>query len=112
MTSRYAGREIGINDLDIYKKLLKEKNIKFIKQYFSPNLKHLTSDQINQLELVGHVWSLGDRYYKLAYEYYGDSTLWWVIAWYNQKPTESHLQIGDTIQIPLPLEKFLSFIGV
>ena len=65
-----------------------------------------------ELELVGHTWSLGDRFYKLAYKYYGDSTLWWVIAWYNQTPTEAQVEIGDTLQIPLPLDKILRMLGV
>ena len=112
MTSRYIDRQIGINRKEQYEKILKEKGIKFMRQYFSPNFKHPTVKDVMQLELVGHVWSLGDRFYKLAYEYYGDSTLWWVIAWYNQAPTEAQVQIGDTLQIPLPLDKILRMLGV
>ena len=55
---------------------------------------------------------MGDRYFKLAYEYYGDSKLWWVIAWYNQKPSEADVKNGDTIFIPLPLDKVLSALRV
>mgnify|MGYP003344114216 CR=1 FL=1 len=36
---------------------------------------------------------------KLADEYYGDSRDWWIIAKYNLKPTEAHIQIGDIIEI-------------
>lgn len=112
MTSRYAGTPIGINDLEQYQLILKEKGIKFIRQYFSPNLRHPDAQDVMELELVGHTWSLGDRFYKLAYKYYGDSTLWWVIAWYNQTPTEAQVEIGDTLQIPLPLDKILRMLGV
>tara|TARA_R110000824_G_scaffold17841_1_gene71600 strand:+ start:708 stop:1046 length:339 start_codon:yes stop_codon:yes gene_type:complete len=112
MTSRYAGTSIGINDLEQYELILKEKGVQFIRQYFSPNLVHPTAQEVRELELVGHTWSLGDRFYKLAYKYYGDSTLWWVIAWYNQTPTEAQVQIGDTLQIPLPLDKILRMLGV
>jgi hypothetical protein len=112
MTSRYAGTPIGINDLEQYELILKEKGVRFIRQYFSPNLIHPTAQEVRELELVGHTWSLGDRFYKLAYKYYGDSTLWWVIAWYNQTPTEAQVQIGDTLQIPLPLDKILRMLGV
>ncbi len=112
MTSRYAGTSIGINDLEQYQQILKEKGVKFIRQYFSPNLRHPTVEDVMELELIGHTWALGDRFYKLAYKYYGDSTLWWVIAWYNQTPTEAQVDIGDTLQVPLPLDKVLRMLGV
>ena len=34
--------------------------------------------------------------------------MWWVIAWFNQAPTESHLVIGDTIEVPISIEQALS----
>ena len=111
MTSRYDGRRIGINDLEQYEDVLKKKNVRFIRQYFSPNLKFPSTEEVGELSLVNHVWSLGDKYYKLAYKYYGDSTLWWVIAQYNQLPTDAHVDIGDVITIPLPLDKILGMLG-
>jgi hypothetical protein len=35
--------------------------------------------------------------------------MWWLIGWYNQKPTEAHFKIGDTVLIPLPLEEILGY---
>ena len=58
-----------------------------------------------------HIWKLGDRYHKLASEYYADSELWWVIASYNKKPTEFHLKAGDIVYIPMPLETVLYYMG-
>jgi len=60
---------------------------------------------MGQLREVDHVWKLGDRFYKLAHKYYSNAEMWWVIAWYNQTPTESHVSPGQLIQIPLPLDK-------
>ena len=54
------------------------------------------------------VWSLGDRMHKFAHEAYGDSELWWVLAWFNQKPTDAHYKIGDKIAIPHPIEDLVS----
>ena len=54
-----------------------------------------------------HVWKAGDCYYKLANQYYGDAQYWWVIALFNQKPTEADVDLGDLIEIPLPLEAIL-----
>ena len=47
---------------------------------------------------------MGDKLYKFAHEYYGDPNLWWVIAWYNNKPTDAHFKLGETVYIPRELE--------
>ncbi len=59
-----------------------------------------------------HIWSVGDHFYKLAHEYYGDPRYWWVIAWYNGYPTEGHIKKGTLIEIPLNLEKVLLALGL
>ena len=48
--------------------------------------------------------------YKYAYEYYGDTNHWWVIAWYNNKPTDSHFNLGDTVYIPFPLDVAINIV--
>jgi len=55
---------------------------------------------------------VGDRYFKLAHRFYGDSKLWWVIAWFNKKPTESHVDVGDLILIPTDLYQILNIFDV
>ena len=45
-----------------------------------------------------------------AHEYYGDSRLWWVIAWYNKTPTESHVSLGSVLSIPNPISKVLKYM--
>ena len=54
----------------------------------------------------------GDRYDTLAQTYYGDSEYWWIIAWFNKKPTEQHIELGETILVPLFLDELLSIIGL
>lgn len=112
MTSRYDSRQIGINKTDQYQSLLDSRSVNHIRQYFTPELFHPTDIDMSTLQLVGHVWSHGDRYFKLANKYYGDSKLWWIIAWFNQAPTESDLDLGQSINIPLPLDKILGILGV
>ena len=112
MVSRYDDRPVGINRTEQYQEMLDDKNVNHIKQYFSPKLRHPTAEEVSNLELIQHEWKLGDRYFKLANQYYGDSKLWWVIAWFNQRPTESHVTIGETIEIPLPLERVLKLLRV
>lgn len=94
------------------KDYLKNRDKDVIEHYVTPIMNHPDPSQIGSLEQVSHTWKTGDRFFKLAHEHYGDSSLWWVIAWYNQKPTEAHLDKGDVIQIPFPLEKVLKFLEV
>jgi len=67
-----------------------------------------TADQVLELKTIPHIWSAGDKYFKLAAQYYGDPTYWWIIAWFNHKPTEAHLALGDPVYVPLPLEEAIS----
>lgn len=112
MVSRYDNREIGINKTDLYAGLMDERNLKQIRQYFTGRLRFPTPSEIKRLQMVSHTWTTGDRYYKLAAKYYNNSKLWWIIAWFNAKPTEGHLRLGDVIQIPLPLDKVLKYLEV
>jgi len=109
--SRYKNTTVKINDLELYKKQRKERGIPGgLTQYNLTHLPRLTIEEVSTIKSVGHIWKTGDRLYKLASEYYNDPTLWWIIAWYNNKPTEGHLKMGELIQIPLPLEHVYSFL--
>ena len=112
MASRYETRRIAENTDPLYKELFDVRGVKSVVQYRTPELSHPTAEQIAELQVVGHIWTLGDRYWKLAFDNYGDVELWWVIAWYNQAPTEAHLNLGDVIQIPFPLERVLGYMRV
>ena len=96
----------------LYKSHLRKRGLKFIDIYSTPILAHPTAQQITNLRLIGHTWTMGDRFYKLAHKHYGDSELWWIIAWYNRTPTEAHLKVGDPITIPLPLERILNYLKI
>ena len=109
---RYDIREKIFNDYDSYKALRKKRDVSMITHYSTPKLPFPTEEQEDLLEIIEHIWKLGDRYYKLAYEFYGDSSLWWVIAWFNKKPTEGHLQKGDIVEIPFPLESVLEYYDI
>ena len=90
---------------------MEQRGVKKIVQYNSPKMTYPTPEQISAgIERVGYLWKSGDMYWKLAASFYGDAELWWVIAWYNKKPTESHIEIGDTIQVPMPLNTVLKYL--
>lgn len=98
------------NNLEMYETIFKNRNVKFINQYTSPKFYYPDADQYSNLTITKHIWKEGDRYYKLAEKYYGDAKDWWIIAKFNQKPTEAHLQVGDIIDIPTPLDLVLNYM--
>tara|TARA_B100001758_G_C18404476_1_gene611091 strand:+ start:2553 stop:2888 length:336 start_codon:yes stop_codon:yes gene_type:complete len=102
MAKRIDRRTVRNKD-ELYEETFKDRGVKHIDHYPTPTMKELTIDLIARVEQVNHVWSVGDRFYKLAHKYYGDSKMWWVIARFNSKPTEAHLNLGDVIAIPVPL---------
>lgn len=110
--SRYDNARRVYNSRELYRKQLDARNVKFIRHYASPDLKYPTTGEISQLDIRNHVWKHGDRFWKLAESYYGDPSLWWVIAWFNKKPTENHFAAGDTVMVPFPLDTVLGFMGV
>jgi len=112
MGTRYEGRETAINSTRLYKNVFKKRDVRFIRHYSTPEFQMPTEADEAELDLINHIWKVGDRFYKLANEYYNDPELWWVIALFNRTPTESHVKLGDSVQIPIPLEKILLHFGM
>ena len=109
---RYINRDTMINEKGAYKRYLeKTRGISSIRQYNTAVFKYPSLADRKSFNSVNHIWVTGDRYFKLAEQYYGDPTLWWIIAFYNQKPTEFHIKMGDIIYIPVPLESVLFYLG-
>ena len=105
----YKGNNKVINDEDQYYDLFEKRGVKQIVQY--DTIKFPQAGREVSVSQVEHVWSHGDKYYKLAYQYYRSYKYWWVIAYWNGKPTDAHLNYGDVIRIPLDLSKVLSALG-
>lgn len=96
------------NDTDVVKKFLEKTGAKKVDHYdliFYGD--PVAQEFLETISITHHVWSVGDRMSKLAHKYYGDARLWWVIAWFNGKPTEFHCKVGDTIRVPEPLRDVL-----
>ena len=86
------------------------RDVPYIVHYMTPIMSKITPRQRSSLTKTSHIWKTGDRFYKLAHQAYGDPALWWIIAWYNGTPTESHVKPGWTIFIPFPVERVLSYV--
>ena len=109
---RYSSTRKFRNNLEYYDYLRNKRKLKVVSHYATPVLKHPTVEQRTRLVSDTHIWTLGDRYYKLAAQYYGDSQYWWVIAWQNGIGLEGQLKNGDLIEIPVDLRKALEILGV
>ena len=107
MSNRYDNRLIFKNDNELYTSLLETRGVDSINHYSSPVLHYPDLNTLKSLTRIRHTWSAGDRYYKLAHQYYGSPRYWWVIAQFNQKPTEADVIVGEVIFIPTPLEAVL-----
>jgi hypothetical protein len=91
LSNRFYNRAIRRNDSDIYEEIIKENRglPNGLDQYTTAEFNYPTAQQITNLTLLNHIWRVHDKFYKLSYEYYGDSRFWWAIAWFNMKPTRS-----------------------
>ena len=106
--SRVLGKVYFRNVHSRYHDLLIRKKLSGLTQWTTPVTATLTSDQLQAVTEIQHIWKTGDRFYKLADTYYGNPEYWWVIARYNQTPTEGHLRAGSTIIIPTPINRVLN----
>tara|TARA_B100000131_G_C18004377_1_gene567796 strand:- start:681 stop:1019 length:339 start_codon:yes stop_codon:yes gene_type:complete len=105
---RDRNRFIFKNSDKTYSTLLEKKDISNLQQYATKTLPDI--QKVPGLSYVTHVWKIGDRYFKLANQYYQRPELWWVIALYNKKPSESNVNIGDVILIPTPIDSILYYL--
>tara|TARA_R100000664_G_C2757908_1_gene146423 strand:- start:3504 stop:3845 length:342 start_codon:yes stop_codon:yes gene_type:complete len=109
---RYIDRETTNNSSKMYKNILYNRGKKVLTHFTTPELFFPENEVISSLNIKKHIWKTGDRMFKLAHREYGDVSYWWIIAFFNQKPTDNHFEIGDVVQIPQPLELVLEIMGV
>tara|TARA_Y100000034_G_C6810637_1_gene364263 strand:+ start:207 stop:548 length:342 start_codon:yes stop_codon:yes gene_type:complete len=109
---RYKYTKRFNNNIEFYEFLRKKRNnLKNIVQYETQRVHNPNISARMNLVTDTHIWSYGDRYYKLADKYYKNVKYWWVIAWYNGYPTEVDIYPGDVIEIPVNLENALTALG-
>jgi hypothetical protein len=96
----------------LYEQYFIDRNIPYIRMFTTPVLKYPTASEISEMVVETTIWAVGSSYQKLADQYYGDSELWWVIGWFNKKPAEFMMKVGDIVRIPLPIDKILGYYEV
>jgi hypothetical protein len=92
--------------------MLEERGVTSITQYTTKIMPDLSRAQRNHLSVAQKLWTVGDRLYKLSAQYYGSPKYWWVIARFNNKPTDAHFNVGETVYIPMPREVIFDMYGV
>lgn len=97
---------------EVYKKMLQNRGINSAHIYETPVYSLDDTQKDLKFEFKEETWKEGDRLYKISQKFYNSVEYWWVIAMFNQKPTDSHFLVGDVVLIPYPLEEALEFIGV
>jgi hypothetical protein len=107
--SRYKNTRYFNNNYSIYENVLEERGVKFVRQYATTSFKHLTTAQKGSLVEKQISWEYGDRLDKVASREYNDASYWWIIARYNNKPTDAHFERGDIILVPHPLNLILGY---
>ena len=108
---RYEFRGRINNNSDFYRQKRKRRGApKQIVHYSAPKFELLTDDVLDQLTLSFEYWGVGSRFYKMADKHYGDPGLWWVIAYFNRKPTDFHVKIGEIISIPQEWEVIYNLV--
>ena len=110
--SRYDGRRLVITNTesDLWEILDRRKRA-FATHYETAELEYPSINKIRRLSVTKHIWRLGDSLQKLSSKYYGDPAFWWVLGWFNKKPTDQHYSSGDVIDVPLPLDEIIDALG-
>tara|TARA_R100000664_G_C2643762_1_gene67550 strand:- start:35 stop:379 length:345 start_codon:yes stop_codon:yes gene_type:complete len=112
IAGRYQSRLYFYNTDPLYAHYFRDRGVPYISMFTTPILSYPSKDQVSNLTIERVVWAVGSSYQKLASQYYGDATLWWVIGWFNKKPAEFMMKAGDIVHIPLPIDKILGYYRV
>ena len=112
-SQRYDLSDVVKNTNQLYKKYIYETRglSRGINHFRTQTFRYPSKEDLRTLTTVSHTWKVGDRFSKLAYEYYGDVELWWVIAMFNKSPTEAFIRKGDLVYIPQPIDRVIGLFA-
>jgi hypothetical protein len=72
MPTRYDKYRILNNASEYYEPLRKSRGLKNIRHYETPYLENPSVSARMRTPATSHIWKYGDRFYKLADQYYND----------------------------------------
>ena len=109
---RNDARILIMNNSNLYREQFLNRKVPRIRHLSTPIIRYPTVEEMDEFTIFSHIWTVGDRFYKLSDKHYGTVDVWWVIPWFNKKPLESDFKLGDTIHIPQPLELALTYFNI
>lgn len=110
MSNRYNKTPKIVNNSDMYKQILKTKNLKFIMQYGTFNFNNLKNLKDYELDTVLHKVQPFERLYMISNKYYQSPDYSWLICYTNFFSNETQIKPGDTLTIYLPLPSVLELL--
>jgi hypothetical protein len=109
-SKRFINRRTFTNTSELYKEKLRERGLKQVEQWNTASFPPATPRSLNSITSVPHQWRVGDRFWNISYKYYGVSSYWYVIAWFNHISSEADLAYGKTIYIPFPVDDVIEIM--
>ena len=109
--NRYSRRKKAINDVYQDDELFEKRGVQSIEQHTTAKFKDPTQEELSRIDYELHSWSTGERFFKLAQKYYNDHRYWYIIARFNNKPSEAQVEEGEQIKIPTNLHIAVEVLG-
>ena len=95
-----------------YEYLFENRDPKIIYKIAMREMNALSNEERKAINTREYTWRANDQYWKVAKRFYGDSRLWFIIAYYNKAPTDFHLQKGQNILVPMAPQVVLDKLGL
>ena len=105
-------KTITINKNEMFKQISDRRILEEITILSANEFRPVSEEFKDSLSYYEHEWRRGDKFYKLAYDFYGNIDYWWIIPLFNNKPTEFHYKAGDMVLVPIEIELLLSEYGL
>ena len=109
--SRYRKRKIATNDTLRNDEIFEKRGVEIIEQYTTPKFKNPSQKILDSITYTEHYYVAGQRMFKLSQQQYGDHQYWYIIARFNNKPTEAHIRDGEVLKIPTNLQQAIEVLG-
>ena len=93
----YKDSKFSNNSTKLYEKVLEERGVKNIYQF---RTKIFDKIDLSTIPSTKYIWKKGDNLFKLANRFYSNKEYWWIISYFNQKPTDADFELGEEILIP------------
>ena len=95
--ANYKDSKFSNNSTKLYEKVLEERGVKNIYQF---RTKIFDKIDLSTIPSTKYIWKKGDNLFKLANRFYSNKDYWWIISYFNQKPTDADFELGEEILIP------------